>query len=193
MGEAKRLAAESWYGYGRWKAKYWFVGMEPGGTDDVASYESWKRLGGAELIDCRQHHVDTGFLRWHDDGAVRRYNPLYHQLAEVIVAEPSGVLTFRQRIAGMLPNAEGVVLALIADTSKTVSYYRDCESLIWRDAGCVFATPSLCAEWLNLAFCQLGVLGTELRDALGLDNARYLAVGAAVIGKLTDAPGAAMT
>jgi hypothetical protein len=65
--DAKAKAAESWYGYGRWGAPYWFVGMEPGGTEEASSYESWLRLGGGELIDCRQHHFDTGFTRWHGD------------------------------------------------------------------------------------------------------------------------------
>ena len=39
--------------------------MEPGGIDDLAWYKTWDRLGGTELIDCRQHHLETGFLRWH--------------------------------------------------------------------------------------------------------------------------------
>lgn len=60
-------AARKWFGYGRWDAPYWFVGMEPGGTEDAASYESWKRLGGGELIDCKQHHLDTNFDRWHGE------------------------------------------------------------------------------------------------------------------------------
>ena len=58
--DAKALAAESWYGYGRWDAPYWFVGMEPGGDDTHASYDAWLDLSesksGDELIDCRQHH-----------------------------------------------------------------------------------------------------------------------------------------
>jgi len=28
-----REMARSWFGYGRWSAPYWFVGMEPGGDD----------------------------------------------------------------------------------------------------------------------------------------------------------------
>jgi hypothetical protein len=47
--------------------KYWFIGMEPGGEDDAASYDAWLGLGGGELIDCRQHHLDSGFTRWHGD------------------------------------------------------------------------------------------------------------------------------
>lgn len=56
---AREDAARSWFGYGRWEAPYWFVGMEPGGDDDHASYESWQGLGSHALIDCREHHEDS--------------------------------------------------------------------------------------------------------------------------------------
>jgi len=65
---ARDLAARSWYGYGRWEAPYWFIGMEPGGADEDASYEAWTDLGGGELIDCRAHHLrsdDPKWRRWH--------------------------------------------------------------------------------------------------------------------------------
>lgn len=65
--DSKLRATESWFGYDRWDAKYWFIGMEPGGEDDAASYDAWLGLGGGELIDCRQHHLDRGFTKWHDD------------------------------------------------------------------------------------------------------------------------------
>ena len=58
-------AARDWFGYGSWTAPYWFVGMEPGGEGDGASHASWERLGGGELIDCRAHHLDCDFTRWH--------------------------------------------------------------------------------------------------------------------------------
>lgn len=32
------LAAESWFGYGRWGAPYCFIGMESGGADKHGSY-----------------------------------------------------------------------------------------------------------------------------------------------------------
>ena len=63
--DPKVLAARNWFGYGRWDAPYWFLGMEPGGTDDHASYETWKHLGGEELIGCREHHLKSGFIKWH--------------------------------------------------------------------------------------------------------------------------------
>jgi hypothetical protein len=64
-GDARSRAARHWFGYGRWDAPYWFVGMEPGGKDEHASYESWLRLGGGELLDCKAHHLDSGFTKWH--------------------------------------------------------------------------------------------------------------------------------
>ena len=39
--------------------------MEPGGTEQASSHESWLRFGGGELIDCKQHNIDTDFTRWH--------------------------------------------------------------------------------------------------------------------------------
>ena len=64
--DATHRAAREWFGYGCWTAPYWFVGMEPGGEGDGASHESWYRRGGGELIDCRAHHLDCGFTRWHE-------------------------------------------------------------------------------------------------------------------------------
>lgn len=57
MTDSKALAAATWFGYGRWGAPYWFIGMEPGGKDEDANYDSWLELGGGELIDCKKHHL----------------------------------------------------------------------------------------------------------------------------------------
>ena len=54
----KDLAAENWYGYGRWSAPFWFIGKEPGGVDDAENYDSWVRLGATDLIDCREHDLE---------------------------------------------------------------------------------------------------------------------------------------
>lgn len=66
-GNARERASREWFGYGRWDAPYWFVGMEPGGTDDIAWYDTWLRLGGTELCDCRDHHLGTNFSKWHSE------------------------------------------------------------------------------------------------------------------------------
>ncbi|MDP9110536.1 MAG: hypothetical protein M3M96_02755 [Candidatus Eremiobacteraeota bacterium] len=52
---AKERAAKTWFGYGRWEARYWFIGMEPGGTDHAELYTSWDACGGGQLIDAKCH------------------------------------------------------------------------------------------------------------------------------------------
>lgn len=81
----RQQAAQHWFGYGRWDAPYWFVGMEPGGTDEHTSYESWHRLGrGANLIDCREHHLDCNFTKWHSEQAPTQ--PTWRRLIQLLLA-----------------------------------------------------------------------------------------------------------
>lgn len=94
IADVKALAAESWFGYGRWDAPYWFIGMEPGGDDGHASYEAWQSLGGDELIDCREHHLwkrttlhlqDPLWTRWHD-GDRPPTQPTWRRLIQLLLA-----------------------------------------------------------------------------------------------------------
>ncbi len=64
MVNATEHAAREWFGYGTWAAPYRFVGTEPGG-DGNATHEAWSRIGAGELIDCKAHHLECGFTRWH--------------------------------------------------------------------------------------------------------------------------------
>lgn len=102
---ARDLAARHWFGYGRWDASYWFVGMEFGGDDDPLSYESWLHLAGPKhegLIDCKEHHDEWNrrlgrhFAQWHDDG-VPPIQDTWGPLIRLLLA-------FQQR-----PNADGEV------------------------------------------------------------------------------------
>lgn len=88
MTDPKALAAERWFGYGRWDAPYWFVGKEPGGTDEPEQYASWLRLGGGELIDCRAHDADCATaaspMMWH--GEWGRLQPTWRPLIALLLA-----------------------------------------------------------------------------------------------------------
>ncbi len=57
----------NFYGYGQWKADFWFVGIEEGGGDCVENIEnrldSWSKLGNTDLIDCYDHHRNTRTFR----------------------------------------------------------------------------------------------------------------------------------
>jgi len=87
-GDAKARAAAEWFGYGRWDAPFWFVGKEPGGTDEPEQYASWLRLGGGELIDCRAHDLDCAAtedaMMWHGGGG--RLQPTWRPLIALLLA-----------------------------------------------------------------------------------------------------------
>jgi hypothetical protein len=88
MSDAKSLAAEQWFGYGRWDSPFWFIGKEPGGADEPEQYASWLRLGGGELIDCRAHDRDCAVseetMLWHGVGGVLQ--PTWRPLIAVLLA-----------------------------------------------------------------------------------------------------------
>lgn len=55
IADLRSLAAATWFGYGRWSAPYWCIGMEPGGTDHPELYTSWAACGAQPLIDAKAH------------------------------------------------------------------------------------------------------------------------------------------
>jgi len=59
LTEDQRALALGWYGYGRWKAPYWFVGIEPGGDGLDACVRMWNALGRGELLDIAAHHDEN--------------------------------------------------------------------------------------------------------------------------------------
>ena len=104
---AKDRAARSWFGYGRWDAPYWFIGMEPGGTDDHATYEAWEQLGGEELIDCRAHHLASNNSTWHDD-RVGKIQPTWGRLIALMLGY-EGKPADRDSILGSQTRAWGSI------------------------------------------------------------------------------------
>lgn len=67
MCDSRKRAAQFWFGYGRWDAPYWFVGMEPGGDEEHPFYETWdQKFGQRGLIDCKDHHFTSGIRTYHE-------------------------------------------------------------------------------------------------------------------------------
>ena len=64
--EQKERALETWFGYGRWSAPYWFVGPEPGGDDHPELYSAWEACGGGPLIDAACHEREWNLRVPHD-------------------------------------------------------------------------------------------------------------------------------
>jgi hypothetical protein len=70
--------ARGCYGYGRWDAPYWFIGLEEGmGGTIEERIEAWQYLGEAGLSDCRLFHERIRDPRWHQKAALQRtWRPL---------------------------------------------------------------------------------------------------------------------
>lgn len=65
-----RSMARGCYGYGTWKAPYWFIGLEQGigkheNNDLKTRINAWIKLERMELNDCRMFHWNIGEMRWH--------------------------------------------------------------------------------------------------------------------------------
>lgn len=115
-----------------------------------------------------------------DDSRVYRVNA-ENSLLETLTfpKEICNIWTAKCRV--ILPNANGMFLALVADLARPRSAYTNCETLVWRDAGALLQTLALVAELFGLGFCPLGILGGEITSSLPSSD-QLLAVGAAAIG-----------
>jgi hypothetical protein len=128
--DPKAQAAKRWFGYGRWDAPYWFVGKEPGGADEPEQYLSWLRLGGAELIDCREHDLDCATGKpgdWHGVGAGPKLQPTWRPLIAMLLAykgaeayDESAVRRYQDERWGTI-SGETAVVELSGVAAKSVA------------------------------------------------------------------------
>ena len=83
--DQSRMAQGS-FGYGNWKAPYWFIGPEQGKgpnetTDNGLRVAAWDQLGSPELCDCRKFHGLIGEERWHSRARLQStWSPLIRLL-----------------------------------------------------------------------------------------------------------------
>jgi len=69
--DALEEMARSCFGYGRWEAPYWFIGLEEGMSGTLEDrIEAWRLLGSSTgLTDCRDFHHKIKDFKWHCKGA----------------------------------------------------------------------------------------------------------------------------
>lgn len=117
---------------------------------------------------------------------IARYDSLAHAIIEITMPQPSALAALIAEVRTILPSAsDALVILFAAQIGKTLSKYKDGESLIWRDAGALDATLNLVAEALGLGYCALGITGEPwLSQALKSDSLVY-GVGGGAFGRLT--------
>lgn len=115
-------------------------------------------------------------------GASIAYDDAIDTFFSVGIRDADSMISFLDNCRNVLPTARGHWLAFLADNSDLSALYSDFPSLLWRDAGAVVQMMALAAEAHELAFCPLGILGSEAAAAMLPDTGRYVAVGVAAIG-----------
>jgi SagB-type dehydrogenase family enzyme len=121
------------------------------------------------------------FVRNRCSDDIKLYDPLRHALLSIATTNRGSLLVLDEQVNAAAPRAIGTTLLLIANASETAAAYENADSLVWRDAGAFMMALQLVAEYLELAFCPVGVLGTALIDALALP-AGWVAAGTCVVG-----------
>jgi SagB-type dehydrogenase family enzyme len=121
------------------------------------------------------------FVRKRGNDEIHLYDPFAHALLSVATISKEPLVLLDEQVTAAAPTALGTVLILMADAHRTAAAYEHAHSLVWRDAGAFMMTLHLVAEYLKLAFCPVGVMGTALVDALGLPSG-WMAAGTCVVG-----------
>jgi hypothetical protein len=129
----QRAMARGWYGYGRWAAPYWFVGIEPGGDELDACVRLWNVLGRRELLDIAAHHEEHG-TDWFGPGA--RPQPTWQKLIWLLLhyqrrsCAPSAVLEYQKTRLGRANDETALVeLSAIPAAGSSVARPR----MLFRD------------------------------------------------------------
>jgi SagB-type dehydrogenase family enzyme len=131
------------------------------------------------------HCIDTLIVDWRISKRVLRYDPGRHALEILHVIDRSFLDGFASQCASMFPTASRTAIVLTADLKRIGSRYENAESLVWRDAGVLLQTLSLCATAYRLATCIVGSTGAEIPRALELSSTDFAAVGAILVGRLS--------
>jgi hypothetical protein len=99
---------ESFYGFGNWGARIWFVGIEEAGgwrqRDIDRRLQTWDRNGRAELEDASTFYPASGNARWH--GATAVLQPTWAQLLRMLLvargmpARNENIIDYQRRHLG---------------------------------------------------------------------------------------------
>ena len=110
------------------------------------------------------------------------YNPRSHSEGELIIAENTRLKKLKKEAVAFIPDAKnGLLLWYVADITRLSCKYTHPEALALRESGAIAATHNLVAEYLGMAYSQLGLNGFS--EASSISNERQLlGVGMAFLG-----------
>ncbi|MGX9389540.1 hypothetical protein ACWX0K_11880 [Nitrobacteraceae bacterium UC4446_H13] len=132
------------------------------------------------------HSTEIFLLTGFGNLRVFRMVPLAQEMHQIEIQHRSEVMQILVRVTEMAPRAGGDLIVLLSDLGLLNSCYENAMPLAWRDAGALMQMLHLFAAMHRLAFCPLGISGTELVNGIAPLNASVHAMGVAVVGRSYD-------
>lgn len=147
------------------------ISRDKGTSGLVEEHRPVVSSGGLHCVECLVMFPDGKF--WY------RYDSLRNTLQSIKVPNTESLIS---ECREFFPTAsEAAIIWYLGDLQRLKGKYVNPESLMWRDVGAVIATHSLVCEYLNLAYCPIGITGRI--DATKLSqNGELIGLGIALVG-----------
>lgn len=132
--------ASKFYGFGTWKAKIWFVGIEEAGGDREsevqARLDAWQKSDSNDLEDAPRFYPASGNSRWHSKDAVLQ--PTWRQLIRMLLvargkpATEETILKYQRESFGRAEGHECLAELLPLPSPKSTAWkYHQWSQLPW--------------------------------------------------------------
>lgn len=129
--------------------------------------------GGLHVVEC--------LVLFPGENVWNRYDSLNHQFQRLYIDH--------EKLSNLALNARGffetsniaAVIWYVGDFTRISGKYDHAQSAMWRDSGAIQATHSLVSEYLNYAFCPLGITGQDEAQLLS-DQRNLLGLGLSLVG-----------
>lgn len=150
-------------------------------VSDPSAYTRWQHrpvpsAGGRHPIDLLVLRKCEGFWQ------VYLYNPISHSVSKLALRGGTSPDQFVDRINKVVPVGQATVIWFGAQFDRTMSKYKNGESLVWRDAGALISIISIVAEALEMNSCALGVTGEPWLSSLLDSGKNVVGAGGMLIG-----------
>jgi SagB-type dehydrogenase family enzyme len=111
------------------------------------------------------------------------YDGICHSLHAICETDKGATDRMVRQCSDAIGFIKGVMVMFVAQSSRTTSKYRDGESLVWRDSGCLLAHAYLACSALGLKCVGLGPTGDPHIARMLRGQGQLSGVGGCVIGR----------
>jgi SagB-type dehydrogenase family enzyme len=110
------------------------------------------------------------------------YDPVEHSMSELRL-EAKETSRFIKHVRSIKTDSgNAIILWMVAHKYRTNAKYKNSESLIWRDAGCLLYCINLVSAALEIPCCPLGSLGEPFISGLFRKHGEVEGVGGCLVG-----------